>query len=117
MAEETDTNDKATMESIAQNVLEVRVSRDRDGARQRNSVFRSAESDPCSRDTPLIPIFPVILTDQCRRWVRIERSGRVRVPSLAGDIEAPGGRGEGGRRRRDYLEQSLGLPITVENPR
>lgn len=32
MAEETDTNDKATMESIAQNILEVRVSRDQDSA-------------------------------------------------------------------------------------
>lgn len=32
MAEEADTNDKATMESIAQNILEVRVSCDQDSA-------------------------------------------------------------------------------------
>lgn len=57
MAEETDTNDKATMESIAQNILEVRVSRDQDSARQRNSAFRSVESVTGTSDAALFGVF------------------------------------------------------------
>lgn len=121
MAEEADTNDNAAMESIAQNLLEVRI-RWQLTARSRRAVAMIGNASDHDRaagcDHRLTRVrFSSILTGQCRRWwsdVRGERGGRIAVSGIA-DSRAVGA---GGRtadwRRRHHVEQSPGIPVAAE---